>query len=61
MSLESSANFEDDGGVIMLVMQDKLGISPSSHWSGAHRRTLGQSDTVLKYAKKLLDPHMTGY
>ena len=40
MSLESSANSEDDGGVLMLAMQDKLGISPSSHWSSAYIRTL---------------------
>ena len=40
MSLESSANSEDDGSVLMLVMQDKLGISPSSHWSSAYIRTL---------------------
>lgn len=55
MSLESSTNSEDDGGVIMLVMQDKLGISPSFHWSSPYRRTLWHSDTFLKHAKKLLD------
>lgn len=59
MALETRANFEDDGVLVTLVIQDKLDISPSSHWSSPYRRALWQSDTFLKYAKKLiLDLHV---